>query len=257
MLGVEDDGTIAGIQRDNTEEWVMNIFKDKVHPMILPFYEEVQMDDGKRIAIISFPQGVSKPYIVRHNNREEIYIRSGSTSQLATREQQARLFSIGGLLHTEIMPVPGTSISSLDMARLQNYLADILDDPELPKTEEQWTQRLVGLGFLDDSPEMKPTCTIAGLVLFGVAPRRFLRQTGLRVVVFDREEKEYQAKVDEIIDAPLVGRLKINETGNKELVDDGLIEKVASILRPFLGEELATIDERMRREKHGITLGRQ
>ena len=249
LLGVDDDGTVTGIQRDNTEEWVMNIFKDKVHPMMLPFYEEVQMNDDKRVAIISFPQGVSKPYVVRHNNREEIYIRSGSTSQLATREQQARLFSIGGLLHTEIMPVPGTSISSLDKARLQNYLTDILDDPDLPKTEEQWTQRLVGLGFLDDSPEMKPTCTIAGLVLFGVAPRRFLRQTGLRVVVFDGEKKEYQAKLDQIIDAPLVGRFKKDGVGNKGLVDDGLIEKVASILRPFLEEEGATIDEGMKRAK--------
>ena len=249
LLGVEDDGTITGLQRDHTEEWVMNVFKEKVHPMMLPFYEEVLLDDGNRVGIISFPQGVSKPYVVRHNNREEIYIRSGSTSQLATREQQARLFSIGGLLHTEIMPVPGTSFASLDKARLENYLTDILDDPGLPKSEEQWTQRLLGLGFLDDSGDLRPTCTIAGLVLFGVSPRRFLRQTGLRIVVFDREEKDYQAKVDQIIDAPLVGRFRMNEHGDKELVDDGLIEKVASLLRPWLGEESATIDESMRRGK--------
>ena len=32
------------------------------------------MDDGKRVAVISFPQGTSKPYVLRHNGREEIYI---------------------------------------------------------------------------------------------------------------------------------------------------------------------------------------
>ena len=27
LLGVEDDGTISGIQRADLEEWVMNVFK--------------------------------------------------------------------------------------------------------------------------------------------------------------------------------------------------------------------------------------
>ena len=101
LLGVEDDGMITGIQRDNLEEWVMNVFQGKIHPMILPFYEEVRMDDGKAVAIISFPMGISKPYVVRDRGREEVYIRVGSTSRLATREQQMRLFELGGLLHTD------------------------------------------------------------------------------------------------------------------------------------------------------------
>ena len=59
---------------------------------------------------------------MRHAGGEEIYIRSGSTSQKASREQQARLYDAGGMLHIETMPVSGTSIASLDMARLENYL---------------------------------------------------------------------------------------------------------------------------------------
>ena len=37
ILGVEDDGSISGLQRDNSEEWVMNVIRDKIHPLILPF----------------------------------------------------------------------------------------------------------------------------------------------------------------------------------------------------------------------------
>lgn len=105
ILGVDDDGTISGIQRPNIEEWVMNIFQSKIHPMILPFYEEIKLDDEKLVAVITFPAGISKPYVLRHNNKEEIYIRVGTTSRLATREQQMRLFEMGGMLHTEVMPV--------------------------------------------------------------------------------------------------------------------------------------------------------
>jgi len=106
ILGVEDDGTISGIKRERLEEWVMNVIQDKVHPMLLPFYEEVKMADGKVVAIISFPQGISKPYVAKDSGEEKIYLRVGSTSRLASREQQMRLFELGGMLHSELMPVP-------------------------------------------------------------------------------------------------------------------------------------------------------
>ena len=46
LLGVEDDGAISGIRRDHLERWVMDaVFGQAVHPMMLPFYEEVPIDD--------------------------------------------------------------------------------------------------------------------------------------------------------------------------------------------------------------------
>lgn len=92
------------------------VFARYVHPMILPFYEEIKMEQDGRVAIISFPSGISKPYVLRHKGREEIYIRVGSPSRPATREQQAQLFAVGGLFYTELMPVPGTSMAPLDQA---------------------------------------------------------------------------------------------------------------------------------------------
>lgn len=224
LLGVEDDGTISGIHRQNLEEWVMNVMQDKIHPMLLPFYEEVRMDDSLTVAIVSFPQGISKPYVVRHQGREEIFIRVGSTSRLATREQQMRLFEIGGMLHTEVMPVPRTDITCLDEARLLNYLRDILHDPDIPETPEQWQQRLLGLSFLTQAGE-NVCCTIAGLVLFGKYPRQYLRQSGIRVFAFASEDKEYQPLLDDILDGPMVGRFDTEEAG-RALIDGGLIERL-------------------------------
>ena len=90
LLGVEDDGEISGIHRDDLEEWVMDVVVSrKVHPQILPSYQEVLIDEGKRVAILSFTQGSAKPYVLRHNSREEIFVRVGSTSRLASREQRS------------------------------------------------------------------------------------------------------------------------------------------------------------------------
>ncbi len=246
FLGVEDDGAISGLQRENSEEWVMNVIRDKVHPAVLPYYEKIKIDEDTSVAVITFPQGISKPYVLRHSGREEIYIRVGTTSQIATREQQMRLFELGGMLHTESLPVPGTAFDNLDLARLENYLKDIIKDPTRPKLQEDWISRLSGLGFMTESSG-ENYCTIAGLVLFGKSPRRFLRQAGLRVFGFDSEDKEYKALLDEILDAPLVGRWEIKDS-EKVLIDPGIIEQFIDMIKPFISEESGSVDKNFRRD---------
>ena len=250
LLGVEDDCTISGIQRKNLEEWVMDtVVAKKIHPLILPFYEEIQIDDQKRVAVISFTQGVAKPYVLRHNNREDIYIRIGSTSRLATREQQARLFATGGLLHTELLPVSGTTIDSLDRDRIEDYLRNIVSDPEIPSTDSAWEKRLCNLGFMSDVREISPVASIAGLMLFGYLPRKFLRQAGIRLMVFKGPDKDYQAQLDEILDGPMVGRWKKTGDEVRRLITRGVIEDFLRMIRPYISEETGVIEDQLRRDR--------
>ena len=246
LLGVEDNGTISGLKRKNMEEWVMNVFADKVHPLVLPSYEEVSMGEVGRVAVLTFPQGNSKPYVRKHNGAEEIFIRIGSTSRLATREQQMRLYEIGGMLHTEALPVSRTSSSDLDRVRIENYLKDIIRDPESPGDSPQaWEDRLANLGFLVEPGGL---CSVAGMVLFGKHPRRHLRQAGLRVFAFNGKTKEYQAKLDLIMDAPLAARFDVRDEG-RHVIDDGLTEKFLQAIEPFITEEPNRITGGLRRDK--------
>lgn len=246
LLGVDDDGTISGIQRENLEEWVMNIFQEKIHPMILPFYEEVLINN-KKVALISFPQGISKPYVLRDKGREEIYIRVGSTTRLATREQQMRLFELGGVLHSEMMPVAKTDFSSLDEVRLLNYIKDFLRDPDIPRTTEEWEKRLLGLGFLTEDAG-KIYCTVAGLILFGKYPRDFFKQAGIRVMVFSGIDKSYQAQLDKLLDGPILGRWDIRDN-QKKLIDGGLIERLIDTIGPFIFYEANEVNSELRVER--------
>ena len=249
LLGVEDNGSISGLQRPDMEEWVMNVFADKVHPLVLPCYEEVNMGEAGRVAVLTFPQGNSKPYVRRHKGAEEIFIRVGSTSRPATREQQMRLYEIGGVPHTEALPVSRTSSADLDRVRIENYLKDIIRDPELPDDSPQaWEKRLANLGFLVEPGGL---CTVAGMVLFGKQPRRHLRQAGLRVFAFNGKTKEYQAKLDLIMDAPLAARFDVRD-GGRSVVDDGLTEKFLQAIDPFITEEPNQITSGLRREKNRL-----
>jgi ATP-dependent DNA helicase RecG len=249
LLGVEDSGEISGLLRNNPQEWVLNTIRDKVHPQITPYYEEVNIIGSQCVGVITVSAGISKPYVVRHNNREEIYIRMGSRSELATREQQARLFQTGAMLHVEILPVAGTSFRSIDLDRLDFYLRHIIKDPDVPATEEQWTERLIGLGLMTLDGVGNTVCSVAGLICFGIAPRRFLGQSGLRVMAFNGVDKDYQALLDIVLDAPIAGRWAILESGQKHLIDQGLIDKFSSVILPYITEESSKIDDNMRREK--------
>ena len=244
LLGVDDDGGISGLQRENTEEWVKNVITEKVYPIVLPFYEEMRINE-KVVAVLTFSHGNSKPYVRRHKKSEEVFIRVGSHSRLATLEQMKRLYEIVGILHTELLPVPQTSSNDLDLVRIENYLKDIVHDPELPQSEQEWEQRLANLGLLVEPDGM---CTIAGIVLFGKQPRQHFKQSGLRILAFNNTEKEYKAELDTILDGPLVGGWDFSE-GNKSQIDEGLIEKFIQQIDPFISEEADHIDDGLRREK--------
>jgi len=249
LLGVEDDGAISGVQRPDLETWVMDtVFGRYVHPLILPFYEEVALDNGQRVAVISLTQGTTKPYVVRNNNREEIFVRVGSTSRLATREQQARLFESGGMLHAEVLPVSGSGLGDLDQARLSDYLVNIAGDQTEPETSEGWEQRLIGLGFMVARQDGPPACTIAGLVLFGRSPRRSLRQAGVRWMSFAGDAKDYQAQDDTVLDGPLLALWAGRLGAGRHIEEDGLVERLIDRMRPFISEDGAGINEGMRRE---------
>jgi ATP-dependent DNA helicase RecG len=249
LLGVDDDKNIVGITRPNLSEWVADtVFGRYVHPLILPYYEEVAVDGGKLVAVITVGSEISKPYVLRENDRETAYIRIGKVSRPATREQLLMLASSSGIVHPETMPVHGTAFASLDHARLENYMRDILQDPQVPQNREAWIERLKALGLMTDGIGGEPVCTIAGLILFGIKPRQYLRQSGIRVMVFDSLDKIYQAKLDKVLDAPLVGRFSIDKTG-RNLIDAGLIERTFEIIEPFIVEESDELNGRPSRDK--------
>jgi ATP-dependent DNA helicase RecG len=251
LIGVEDDGSITGIHRPNLQEWVLNVFRDKIYPQIIPFYEEIKVDDNSIVAVISVSMCLSKPYVVRHSGREDTYIRMGSRSELASREQQLRLFESGGLIHVELISAQGTTINDLDFERISFYLKSVIKDPEVPDINDisTWTKRLNGLGLMSQDSLGNHACSVAGLVCFGFHPRRLFRQSGIRVMSFKGNDYKYQSQLDTVIKGPMVARWRETDEGTWEIVDDGIIEKLSQVLIPFITFESDTIDINMRKEK--------
>ncbi len=250
LIGISDDGAVAGIKRDNLEHWLMNtVFGRYIHPTIFPFYEEVQLDESKRVAVVSLSQGTSKPYVVRDRNRENIYVRLGSASRLATREQQAHLFALGGMLRADLLPVSGSKFADLSQDRLMDYFSSILKNQTFPANESEWQTQLCRLGFMTDRKYSPVVVTVAGLVLFGNSPRRLLRQAGIRWMAFKGTEKSCTALDDRVIDGASVALRQTESGAGTFVVGKGILENLFDAMRPFISEESDKLRDSIRRER--------
>ncbi len=168
---------------------------------------------------------------------------------MATREQQARLYYLDSAPRAELLPVSGSDLQALSLDRVRDYQLMVAGDRSLPSNDEDWRERLCGLGFMAGRTDGPAVCTIAGIVLFGYAPRRSLHQAGIRWMAFEGEEKSYRALDDRVIDGPLVALWKTDESGNRWCVEGGLIERTVDAIRPFVSEESDEVGASFRGER--------
>ena len=140
LLGVEDDGSVSGITRDNPEEWVMTACRDKVRPGLIPFYEVVKdVEPGRDVAVVRVSRGFDVQTLW-HNNKNAYYIRVGTQSREPSPEELSRLFQQRGTFRAELRPVSGAVFADLDLRRLKNYFVRVrqqdvpADDDEAVET---------------------------------------------------------------------------------------------------------------------------
>ena len=236
VLGVDDDGTVSGVTRENAQGWLMDtVIGRYVDPQLIPDYDEFVVDD-QTVAIVTVPAGAAKPYGVRqqdrHQDRIDYYVRLGDTSQRAGREQMARLFQSSGLVSVERMPIHGSSLADLDIRRLEDYFHNILREEQVA----DWGQILLNRELLvaDEWREGVRYCSYAACVLFGREPRRRMPQAGLRLLVFPGAEMDYDANLDEVLDIPFVG---LKERNEKHFIEQSLPNRVLSYLQAHISRE--------------------
>jgi len=177
-LGVEDDRKVAGLSRCYEED-VMNIGRMGVMPPIILGYQEYVFD-GQRVARIIVPKGVDRPY---YTSKNRYYIRVGSTKRIASREELIRLFQASGLFHYDIIELQLASESDLNYSEISDYFTryqiDFTTESESEKRRLLQASDVLG-------KQAHPT--VGGLLIFGIAPERFLPQAGIAFAHFKGRE---------------------------------------------------------------------
>ena len=169
-IGITDSGQVSGVDLTRiTEEWVMNISRTNIVPPLQVGYEQIPFCDNV-VVLITIPKGTDKPY----QSDQRYLIRVGSTNRTATQTELMRLFQVAGVFHYDGVPIPATGMADLNMAALDTYFSPY--HLEFSREAEETRRTLLkNTDILTESGET----TLAGMLLFGMNPARYLSQSGI------------------------------------------------------------------------------
>lgn len=234
LLGVEDDGSVLGLTRKPkaAEEWVMNVCRNNIQPPVIPYWETVRYEAQKIVGIITLPDdSPDKPYKAKRGSAWVAFVRVGSTSREATREEEARLYQASGLMRYDVKPVPGTALKDLDLDRIENYFQVVVKQ-ECPDQDEreELSKLLLNTEILTRSRE-KIIATAGGLLLFGQKPNRYLPQAGISATAYPGIQKDYATVDEEVIRGPLVSLM----SKRGRIADRGVIDRAVDFVARNIG----------------------
>ncbi|MEW5977423.1 MAG: RNA-binding domain-containing protein [Acidobacteriota bacterium] len=196
VIGIAKDRSIAGVaDADAEHRQVDNVAYNNCEPPVTVVQESLDAD-GKRVVVVNIPKGEQRPY---RTNRGRYYIRTTSGRRDASREELLRLFQATESLYYDETPLPRLSLADLDLDALDRYLEQtgqkhLADDPE--RLLRNW-------GLLSNGHP-----TIAGMLLFGRAPQRYLpfaqinaaRFPGTDSAAEPSDRKDLSGRLLEVID---------------------------------------------------------
>jgi ATP-dependent DNA helicase RecG len=191
-IGVEDDGTISGIdinRKASLEETIVNVCRNNILPPIIPDIEIVKCGD-KWIAKLIIAEGLSKPYQTIGGN---LFIRAGSSKRVSSREELLRLFQNSLVIHIDNHPVPGTSLNNLVLDRLKQFFESVYELDLSVMDEKEQINLFINASILTPV-DNKINSTLAGLLFFAQSDptfpvmEKFLPQAGIQFVSYDSED---------------------------------------------------------------------
>ena len=205
LIGVEDDGSIAGTSRAGIEEWVAEACRTKIEPPVIPLMSWARnAEPGLDVLAVGVTTGPDKPYARVHDRRRTCYIRVGSTSREAGQDELGRMFQGSGRLRYGQKPVPGAGFDTLDLRRLRDYVNRVLEG-EAPEGNDLygWERLLRNIGLMTMSAG-QCVATIDCMLLFGKRPGRYVPQSGIRAICYPGTDPDYATRADEYLRGPMV-----------------------------------------------------
>jgi ATP-dependent DNA helicase RecG len=166
FAGIQDDGTIAGVgspqQADRLIQQLSHICQQAIQPAVLCKFIKVQV--GEALVVVTRVPGFDPDRPFKAGSRH--FVRDGTVSREATRDELVKLLHSSVDVHFDEQPIEDAARDDLDPGAIQEFLA--LAYPGVPA--DRTDRYLAALRAVD--PSGPPT--VAGVLLFGRDPQRFL-----------------------------------------------------------------------------------
>jgi predicted HTH transcriptional regulator len=189
IIGIKDKTReIIGIDAcDLNEERLQQIISNRCDPPINVRVEFIEIE-SKTVGVITIFRSYKRPHQMRQTGA--FYIRRGSTTDVARRDEIASMLQSGGIINNEQIPIYNAGLDALNPKLITNYLEKInLDIRINGDTEDNILLNNLGIVQYDkDSEQFYPT--IGGILLFSNNPQIYLSHTGIKLIYFDKEGRK-------------------------------------------------------------------
>jgi ATP-dependent DNA helicase RecG len=182
LLGVHDDGSVAGLTRNDIEEWIMNICSTNVIPEIIPEFYRFKINEEQYIIALRIPKGPHQPY---RTSQGKFLIRIGTTKRLTSNVELARLFQSSSMMHYDITPVTTATVNDLDPDKIRAYFLHFKQIDPLPQEEKARLNMLTNADLIKRLEDGTFAPTVGGLLLFGKNLEQRLPAAGVTFARFE------------------------------------------------------------------------
>lgn len=185
IIGIKDkEKQIIGVNpEDFQEERLQQIISYRCDPPVNIRVESIKYND-KHIGVITIFKSFQRPHQMRQTGA--FYVRRGSTTDIARRDEIASMFQEVGLINNELIPLYNLNLNVLNRGLIDQYLKK-MGIGKNEKVEENIWNHLGIIHFDSETSKFYPT--IGGLLLFCDNPQRYLPYCSIKMITFKGNTK--------------------------------------------------------------------
>jgi ATP-dependent DNA helicase RecG len=191
IVGIKDSTKeVVGVNpSDYPEEKIQQIILNRCDPPLSLVVDFVNLHD-RTVVVITVYKSHNRPHQMRQTGG--FYIRRGSTTDIARRDEVALMLQHGGLLFAEMMPVFNARMTHFDKDRLQAYVYRVTG--QRYSDSDGILLSDLGLMFYEqEDNHFYPT--LGALLLFGRDPQVLLPHTGIKIVTREADNQRIQVRL--------------------------------------------------------------
>ncbi len=203
IYGVDNDGNIAGFRGniDQAQRDISDTCRQTCQPPLSPVIH-TPIIDSKNLIVVEVSRSSSKPH--RFDGR--CYIRVGSTTRVATSDEEFTLRGEALLRSRDDYLIPNATIEDIDSDKVMAYYR-ATRSPDVTSFDKRELEAIIeALGLTrEEGGEKRPT--IASMLVFGKNPQKFIKLSSINAIRFrgdsladpHLDRKEIVGTLDEII----------------------------------------------------------
>lgn len=183
LIGVADDGSMPGLSLKDVariNQLISNAAGNLVRSPLAVRTENVALDSGRVVILLTVPKGIDKPYFDKNG---VIWLKAGADKRrVNSKEELRRLFQMTDQFHADELPTRA-GIDKLDKLRFRDFLRDV-HRLEYPEDPAELTRLLQNMNLATEDGKLN----LAGVLLFAEQPEFIVPQFVLRAIRYPGNE---------------------------------------------------------------------